>query len=321
MTSTHPQPEPATVTALPEEPETILELRGITKTYGSVTALDGVDLTIRRGEVIALLGPNGAGKTTCLNLLLGLIQPTRGAVRMFGSDPRQLHNRVRTGTMLQMSGLPDTLTVQEHLELFAAYYPAPLEVGQAVRLAGLEGTERRFYGRLSGGQKQRLHLALALIGDPEVLFLDEPTSGLDVQARRGLWQQVRAFIARGRTVILTTHYLEEADALADRIVLLDQGRIIREGSPAAVKAGTPGQRVRARTSFPLDMARQLPGVISARRDGTVLELLVTGAEAASRELLAFDADLSDLEVSGVSLEEAFLALTGQSEQEEAGLSA
>jgi ABC-2 type transport system ATP-binding protein len=295
----------------PAIPQTVLQLENAAKRYGSVTALHDTNLTIRQGEVVALLGPNGAGKTTCISLLLGLTRPTRGSARLFGSDPQQTGNRMRVGTMMQISGIPDTLTVREHLEVFASYYPRPLAVSEAIRLAGLDGLGKRPSGKLSGGQKQRLHLAIALIGDPEILFLDEPTTGLDVKSRRGLWQQVRSFIAAGRTVVLTTHYLEEADALADRIVLLDQGRIIREGTPAEIKASTAGMRIRANTAYPLEAARQLPHVMSARHDGTVLELLVSRPEAAVRELLAGDRDLTGLEVTGVGLEEAFLALTGQ----------
>jgi ABC-2 type transport system ATP-binding protein len=303
---------PAAQAVSPAPDTAVLELRHATKRFGSVTALDGVDLQIRRGEVVALLGPNGAGKTTCLNLLLGLTRPTSGSASMFGSEPRRLQNRIRTGTMMQISGIPDTLTVREHLELFASYYPAPLGVAATVEAAGLAGLERRLYGKLSGGQKQRLHLALALIGDPELLFLDEPTTGRDVQSRRALWKQVRGFIAQGRTVVLTTHYLEEADALADRIVLIDQGRIISEGTPAQIKAGTAGTRIRANTSYPLAQARNLPAVVHASREGNLLELLVSSPEAAVRELLASDPELSGLEVSGVGLEEAFLALTARS---------
>jgi ABC-2 type transport system ATP-binding protein len=303
--------QPAAVRTPATKQPAVLQLQEATKRYGNVTALDSVNLEVRRGEVIAVLGPNGAGKTTCINLLLGLTRPTAGSARMFGSDPQNPKNRMRTGTMMQIAGIPDTLSVREHLQLFASYYPRPLDLRSVILEVGLAGLERRLYGKLSGGQKQRLHLALALIGDPQLLFLDEPTTGLDVQSRRALWNQVRDFVARDRTVVLTTHYLEEADALADRIVLLDQGRIIREGTAAQVKASTAGRRVRATTSYPLEAARQLPFVASATRDGAALELLVSDAEATVRELLASDPHLSGLEVTGVGLEEAFLALTGR----------
>lgn len=291
-----------------------LELRSVSKNYGKVKALDDVDLRIEAGEVVALLGPNGAGKTTAINLLLGLIRPDQGQALMFGGSPDSTLNRIRTGTLMQVSGIPETLTVQEHLEGFAAYYPQPLELQYVLEATGLTGLEKRLYSRLSGGQKQRLHLALALIGDPDVLFLDEPTTGLDVETRRALWQLVRNLSSSGRTVLLTTHYLEEADELADRIVMLRSGRIVADGTPAEIKASTAGRRVSARTSIDIGFARELDGVLQARRDGDKLELLVTDAEEITRTLLFRDANLSDLEVAAVSLDEAFMTLTGTEEK-------
>src|SRR5690606_2161132 len=177
-----------------------------------------VTIRVRPGEVLALLGPNGAGKTTAVSTLLGLLRPDAGAASLFGARPDDMAAKVRIGAMLQISGVPPTLTVREHIESFAAYYPDPLPVEESLELAGLTDVADRQYGRLSGGQKQRVHFALAMVGDPDLLFLDEPTTGLDVESRRDFWRQVREFIGDGRTVILTTHYLEEADALADRIV-------------------------------------------------------------------------------------------------------
>jgi ABC-2 type transport system ATP-binding protein len=182
-----------------------------------VTTLTDVSLTLRPGEVLALLGPNGSGKTTALSLLLGLARPNRGAVQLFGRSPQELESRARVGVMLQLSGVPETLTVAEHLRLFASYYPHPLPLAKVLERTGLTGLERR----LSGGQRQRLHLALA--GDSDLLCLDEPATGLDVGSRRALWDGMRDFIVGGKTVLLTTHYLEEADALADRIMVLNGG--------------------------------------------------------------------------------------------------
>lgn len=299
-------PTPARSVAAPP----VLELRSVMRRYGRVEALRGVDLRVGEGEVVALLGPNGAGKTTAVNLLLGLIRADAGEVRAFGRDPRSPAVRARTGVMMQISGIPETLTVREHLELFASYYPNPLPLRRVVGAAGLEGLEGRLYGKLSGGQKQRLHLALALVGDPDVLFLDEPTTGLDVSSRRALWERVREFLAGGRTVVLTTHYLEEADALADRVAVLDQGRVIAEGTPAEIKARAAGRRVRAVTALPPAELERLPGVVGVRRDGAAVELLVNEAERVVLAMLQRDPDLTGLEVTGAGLEEAFLALTG-----------
>lgn len=285
------------------------ELRGVLKRYGAVTALDGVSLTLYPGEVVALLGPNGAGKTTAVGLMLGLLRPTRGEVRLFGASPQAIKSRMRVGTMLQLSGVPATLSVREHLELFAAYYPRPLPLGEVLERTGLLGLERRLYGKLSGGQKGRLHLALALVGDPDLLFLDEPTTGLDVASRRSLWEGVRSVTGRGKTVLLTTHYLEEADALADRVVVLNGGRVVAEGTPGEIKASVAGRRVRCATSLPLESLRALPGVRAASQGGDVTDLVVERAEPVVFELLSRDPNLTGLEVTSMGLEEAFLALT------------
>ena len=288
----------------------VAQLEGVTKRYGDVLALDEVTLRVRPGEVLALLGPNGAGKTTAVSTLLGLLRPDSGAASLFGTSPDDVAAKVRVGAMLQISGVPPTLTVREHVASFAAYYPSPLPVDRALELAGLSDVANRQYGKLSGGQKQRVHFALAMVGDPDLLFLDEPTTGLDVESRRDFWRQVRQFIGDGRTVILTTHYLEEADALADRIVLLDQGRTIAEGTPAEIKARTAGKVVSAVTRLPLERLALLPGVTRVERVGVAVNLHTSHAEATVRALLAADDGLHGLEVKGATLEEAFLSITG-----------
>ena len=312
----------------PETPEIAAELRQASKQYGghagktgkagkgTVTALDRLDFAVRPGEVVALLGPNGAGKTTTVQLLLGLAQPSAGQALLFGRDPRDAAARVRVGAMLQVSKVPETLKVREHIELVSSYYPRPLPPAEVIEIAGLAGLEERPFGKLSGGQKQRVLFALALCGDPDLLFLDEPTTGLDVESRRGLWSAMRELVRRGRTVLLTTHHLEEADALASRIVVLDRGRVVAEGTPAEIKARVGGRRIRCVTRIPVEELLRLPGVITARRDGAAAELTASRAEAVVGELLRRDPDLSGLEVLGAGLEEAFLALTNHPNGEE-----
>jgi ABC-2 type transport system ATP-binding protein len=207
----------------------------VTKSYGIVEALRGLDLTIRPGELLSLLGANGAGKTTAVRTLLGLVRPTSGEIRVFGGDPRDARTRTRLGAVLQVARVPEMLRVREHLELFSAYYPNPLPLAEVIEAAGLHGLEKRKYGQLSGGQQKRVLFALAICGNPDLLILDEPTTGLDVEARRALWKQIRAFVTRGKSVLLTTHYLAEAEALADRVVVLHRGVAVKEGTPRDIK--------------------------------------------------------------------------------------
>ena len=288
---------------------TVARLEGVSRRYGQQVAVDGLDLSIPQGGVYALLGPNGAGKTTSISMLLGLLQPDSGAITVLGRRPGEMDARRAIGTMLQVSGVPATLTVREHIALFSGYYPKPLPFAQVIALAGLGGLEQRRFGRLSGGQKQRVLFALALCGDPQLLFLDEPTVGLDVEARRGLWQVIRDFAAAGRTVVLTTHYLEEADALADRIGVLHRGRLVAEGTPEEIKRRVGGRVVRCETAVSLETIARLPGVRNVRLCGSRVELTTTHAEALLRELLALDPQLSRLEVADIGLDDAFLALT------------
>ena len=287
----------------------VARLEGVGKNYGEIRALDGIDLTVRAGELVALLGPNGAGKTTAVKLFLGLARPDSGRVSVFGGNPLDPATRLRAGAMLQVAKVPETLRVREHLDLFASYYLAPLALQQSLSMAGLEDVQNRQFGELSGGQKQRLLFALALCGDPDLLFLDEPTVGLDVEARRSLWREIRNLIARGKTVLLTTHYLQEADELADRVVVINKGRIIAEGAPAEIKSKTAGRRIRCVSTLDLACVQGIPGVLEVRQDREALEIQVAEAEPVLRQLFALDAKLSGVEVTSAGLEEAFLALT------------
>ena len=287
----------------------VASLQCVSKNYGDVRALRSVDFTVRAGEVVALLGPNGAGKTTAVKLLLGLLQPNSGKARVFGGDPVNPQNRLRTGAMLQVGRVPETLRVREHIDLFSSYYCNPLPVETVLAAAGLEKLRDRKFGDLSGGQRQRTLFALAICGDPDLLFLDEPTVGLDVEARRVLWDEIRRFVARGKTILLTTHYLQEADALADRIAVINQGQIIAEGTPAEIKAQTSGKRIRCVTRLSIPVLREIPGVSDVKEDREALEIHAAEAEPVVRELLLRDPGLSGLEISSAGLEEAFLALT------------
>ena len=287
----------------------VASLEGVHKNYADVAALRAVDFNVRSGEVVALLGPNGAGKTTAVKLLLGLIPPSAGRVRVFGGDPRNPENRMCAGAMLQVGRVPETLRVREHIDLFSSYYPKPMPPAEVLTAAGLEKLSDRRFGDLSGGQRQRVLFALAICGDPDLLFLDEPTVGLDVEARHLLWNEIRNLVARGKTVLLTTHYLQEADALADRVVVINQGQIIAKGTPAEIKARTGARRIRCVTKLGLATLRHIRGVTEVRQDREALEIQASEAEPVVRELLARDPELYGLEITSAGLEEAFLALT------------
>ena len=312
--------DPIQTAPLAETSADVASLSHITKRYANgVLALDDVSVTLHRGEIVALLGPNGAGKSTAVKLLMGLSSPTSGTVRIFDADPRHAATRLRTGVMLQVGKAPEMLRVREHINIFRGYYPNPMPYADLVRAAGLEGIESRMFGQLSGGQKQRILFALALAGDPDLVFLDEPTVGLDIEARRGMWAEIRALAARGKTVLLTTHYLEEADALAHRIIVINKGRVICEGTPAEVKslgAATAGANtsrtlkiIRCVTDLPTETLLAIPGVTSSELSAGLTTLSSTQPERTLRELLAIDQNLHSLEVASPALEDAFLALT------------
>lgn len=287
--------------------EPVVEIDRASKRFGATLALDRVSLRIGGGEVVALLGPNGAGKTTLVSLVLGIRHATEGTARTFGLDPRDRRARSRTGVMLQGSGLPSFLKVREVVDAFRTYYPRPIDRSKALSIAGLEDKADAMLSTLSGGQMQRLYFALAICGDPEALFLDEPTVGLDVESRRAFWAHLRGFVEAGRTLLLTTHYLEEADAIADRIVVIDSGHIVADASPAALKAGVRSKRV----AFETDGSVDLEGLPVARvaHNGSRIELLTAEPEALLRALFQRGTAIRNLEVVGATLEEAFVGLT------------
>lgn len=303
------QAAPLTVPLSAPTTQPIARLHSVTKRYGQVTALTDLNLSLYPGEVVALLGPNGAGKTTAVKLLLGLIAPNSGSVRVMGGDPRDSETRTGFGAMLQVTRVPETLRVREHIDLFRSYYPNPLPAAEIVRIARLEGLENTFYGKLSGGQKQRVLFGLALAGDPSLVFLDEPTVGMDIESRRALWDQIRSLAAHGKTVLLTTHYLEEADALASRIIVIGKGKILAEGTSSEIKHRVAGRRIRCITQLDMDFMRELPSVLSVEQDREAVVITATESERVVRVLLREDVTLHGLEISAPGLEDAFLALT------------
>ncbi|GLQ46924.1 multidrug ABC transporter ATP-binding protein [Dyella lipolytica] len=289
--------------------DVVARLSGAVKRYGSLTALDGVDIVLHRGELLAVLGPNGAGKSTSISLLLGLIRPDGGRVELFGMDPQQIDARRRIGVMLQSAMLPLTLRVGELLRLVASYYPNPRPLEESAALAGIGDLLQRPYGKLSGGQQRRVQFALALCGRPELVFLDEPTVGMDIDARQKLWSAMRALVAEGCAVVLTTHYLEEAEALAQRVVVMGKGRVLSEGSVDALRAQVPLTRIRCVTDLDAAEVAMWPQVASAERDGQRMRISTNAAENVLRRLLDADVSLSELEVQRAGLAEAFTELT------------
>ena len=284
-----------------------------TKKYGSIEALKGVSLDIELGDVVAMLGPNGAGKTTSISLLLGLRKPTSGRALLFGLNPTDLDARSRVGVMLQESGIPAMLKVREIVDLFRSYYAKPMASDRAIAMAGLEEKAGALVKELSGGQRQRLYFALAVCGDPEVLFLDEPTVGMDVEGRRSFIERIAEFAHLGRTVLLTTHYLEEADQLAKRVIVIDRGVVIADASPREIKSKVAGKRVRFTAPAVTDKDLEgLPITTTTITDNNV-QLLTNQPEALLRELFRRGIEISDLDVSGADLEDAFISLTTHKE--------
>ena len=302
-----------------KEKQIVASLSSVTKKYGKVTALNNVNMNVRAGELLAVLGPNGAGKTTAVRLMLGLSRPLAGQVAVFGRDPRTASARARIGAMLQVAKVPETLKVKEHINLFRSYYANPLSLRATLEAAGLEGMEDRLFGALSGGQKQRVLFALAICGNPDLLFLDEPTVGLDITTRHLIWQQIRRLIQQGRTVVLTTHYLEEVDALADRVIVLNHGVIVAEGTSAEIKSRTAQRKIRCATRLRQNEIENIPEVSSVFEQESRMEILTSQVEPVLRELFLRDPGLTGLEVSNSTLEDAFLKIvgTGKPEAQEA----
>jgi ABC-2 type transport system ATP-binding protein len=301
-----------------------VRLQGLVKSYkgpqGPIRAVRGIDVSIAPGETAALLGPNGAGKSTTIDMLLGLSRPDDGTVSVFGRSPREAVDAGMVGAMLQTGGLIRDLSVRELVAMMASLYPDPMDVAEALEVTGLTATAGQRTHKLSGGQTQRVRFALAIVCNPELLVLDEPTVALDVEGRREFWRIMREFAARGKTVLFATHYLEEADANADRAVLMAHGRIVADGPTTEIKARV-GRRTLRATLPHVDPATLtgLPGVASAERHGDAVVLSCTDSDLSIRALLEQHPAAKDIEIVGGSLEEAFLELTGEPDADEQGL--
>ena len=295
-----------------------VELTAVEKTYrgpsGPVQAVRGVDLTIARGETVALLGPNGAGKSTTIDMALGLQRPDAGTVSVLGVAPERAVTRGLVGAMLQTGGLLRGLRVRELLTMLASVYPTPMPVDDMLALARIEELAERPTERLSGGQTQRVRFAMALAGDAELLVLDEPTVGLDVESRQAFWVTVRGIAGRGKTVLFATHYLDEADAYADRAVLLSGGRVVADAATTEIKAMVGSRTIRATLpEVSLERLERLPGVTGAERHGAAVVLTCSDSDATVRVLLEQFPEARDVEIAGAGLEQAFLALTSDPE--------
>jgi ABC-2 type transport system ATP-binding protein len=298
-----------------------IELRGLAKTYRTggreVPAVRGIDVTVEPGETVALLGPNGAGKSTTIDMLLGLTRPDAGTVSVLGEEPAAAIHAGRIGVMLQTGSLLRDLTVRELVAMMAALYPSSVDVDDILRLAEITDIADRRTQRLSGGQTQRVRFAIALVGNPDLLVLDEPTVGMDVESRHGFWTTMRDYALRGRTVLFATHYLDEADAYADRVVLMARGLIVADGPPTEIKAMVGSRTIRATLpSVPAEELERLAGVTRVERRGESVVLVCSDSDRAIRALLERFPAARDIEIAGAGLEQAFLQLTGDAEEEE-----
>jgi len=291
-----------------------VELRGLEKSFrssaGVVQAVRGVDVSVEEGETVALLGPNGAGKSTTIDLLLGLQAPDSGTVSLFGGSPAQAISEGRVGAMLQTGGLLRQLTVRELVTMMGALYPHPLDVDETLSIARVEQLGKRRTEKLSGGETQRVRFAIALVSNPDLLVLDEPTVGMDVETRHAFWTTVRGIAGEGKTVLFATHYLDEADAYADRAVLMARGSVVADGPTTEIKAMVGTRTITATLpDVPLDRLLALPGVSGGERRGEAVVLVADDSDAAIRALLTQEPDARDIEIRGAGLEEAFLRLT------------
>jgi ABC-2 type transport system ATP-binding protein len=287
----------------------LARLGAAVKRYGSLTALDGLDLAVNRGELLAVLGPNGAGKSTAISILLGLQRADSGSATLFGEDPQSLEARRRVGIMMQEVALSPVMRPRELMQQVASYYPSPYDVDIVIKRLKLEPLLGRPYGKLSGGQKRQVQFGMALVGRPELLFLDEPTVGMDLQSREGLWQVLRDLIHEGSSIVLTTHHLEEAEALANRVAVISKGKLVAAGSVDEIRAVVSDKTILCRTALSVDAIRAWPEVLHVLDDGGRRQIVTRDAERVLRRLLDADADVRDIEVRRAGLAEAFAEIT------------
>jgi ABC-2 type transport system ATP-binding protein len=288
----------------------LASLTSVHKRFGKVKALDGLDLTVKKGELLAVLGPNGAGKSTAIALLLGLERADHGGVELFGMDPQELEARRRIGIMMQEVALSPVAKARELITQVASYYPTPYEVNAVVKRLSLETLIDRPYKDLSGGQKRQVQFGMAIVGRPELMFLDEPSVGMDVSARDSLWRVVRDLLHEGVSIVLTTHYLEEAEALATRVSVLSHGKQVAGGTVDEIRAHVTRRHVHARTALDAATVRAWPEVEELDDDAGRLHIVTHDAEAVLRRLLGADAQVRDIEVRRAGLAEAFTHITG-----------
>jgi len=296
--------------------ESLAELSGVSKRYGKVVALDGMELQVRPAELLAVLGPNGAGKSTAISLMLGLQTPDAGTARLFSQSPLNLASRRHIGVMMQEVALPPELRVREHVDLVASYYPDPMTAEDALRLTRTLPLAARPYGKLSNGQKRQVQFAIAVVGRPKLLFLDEPTVGLDLPSREMMWSMLRELVRQGASIVLTTHYLEEAEALADRVVVLAKGRTIASGTVNQLRSLVGRKRITCETSLPPELVAAWPEVQTVIRDRARLHITASNSDAVVKRLAMADGNFLDLEVHRAGLAEAFTELTQAEPQSE-----
>ena len=296
--------------------ESLAELSGVIKRYGKVVALDGMELQVRPAELLAVLGPNGAGKSTAISLMLGLQTPDAGTARLFSQSPLNLASRRHIGVMMQEVALPPELRVREHVDLVASYYPDPMTAEDALRLTRTLPLAARPYGKLSNGQKRQVQFAIAVVGRPKLLFLDEPTVGLDLAAREMMWSRLRELVRQGASIVLTTHYLEEAEALADRVVVLAKGHTIASGTVNQLRSLVGRKRITCETSLPPELVAAWPEVQTVIRDRARLHITASNSDAVVKRLAMADGNFLDLEVHRAGLAEAFTELTQAEPQSE-----
>jgi ABC-2 type transport system ATP-binding protein len=290
----------------------VVSFENVTKVYGHLRAVDGLSLELRPGETVAFLGPNGAGKSTSLDMLLALRKPTSGRIRMFGSDPYHAVKSGRVGAMLQSGGLMPEVTVRELVTLVTGFHPRPLPVDQTLRRAGVAGFAGQRVDKLSGGQTQRVRFALAIVGECDLIVLDEPTTAMDVETRQAFWANMKAEVAEGRTLLFATHYLEEADQAADRILVINKGRLLADGTPGEIKARAGAKRI----SFRLDQVNEafllgLPALVNLEIRHDLVQIQSSDSDRTLYALLGAGCRPREIEVSSLGLEQAFLAITAE----------